>query len=461
MMANTPAGHRRQRGGKCALGVAPGTILISAATQQLVEEEVQAAAESTLASDGSPLPVPVYTVQGLVQPRAGVAGRGRRHRTPFVGRERELALLHGRLAQASQGQGQVVGIMGEAGIGKSRLLEAFRRSLTEQPVTSYIGHCLPYGQTTPYLPVRDLLRQRCSIPETDDVAVVTTKVHQCLRETGLTPEDEAPWLLQLLDVPGEVTHLALLDSQARKTHTFALLHHVFLHACRRQPLILAVENLQWIDATSEAWLAALVERLAGASLLLLVSYRPGYRPPWLEQSLATQVALPGLLPQESLTVVHSVPGPGRLPYAWPITPCGGKCGTRPSYTADRQGRRPWRGRPTGRRWPILSRRIADAVALLTKALKQSTAMARARNQVPCHLALGEALTLAGRLQEAQALAEQALTLARQHREGGLQAYALHLIADIEARRKPTEHELAEAYFRKAFALAEALGMRPL
>jgi predicted ATPase len=102
-------------------------------------------------------------------------------------------------------------------------------------------------------------------------------VHQCLREIGLTPEDEAPWLLQLLDVPGDATHLARLDPQARKTRTFALLHHIILHACRRQPLILAVENLQWIDATTEEWLTALVERLAGAALLLLVSYRPGYR----------------------------------------------------------------------------------------------------------------------------------------------------------------------------------------
>jgi tetratricopeptide (TPR) repeat protein len=292
----------------------PGTILISAATQQLVQEEAQAAADGTIAVDGIPSPVSVYAVQGLVPRRAGVVGHGTRHQSPFVGREREVALLHARLTQAAQGRGQVVGISGESGMGKSRLLEEFRRSLTEQPVTSYIGHCLPYGQTTPYLLVRELLRQCCGLMEMDDAAAITSKVHQYLCETGLAPEEEVPWLLQLLDVPGASTHLAQFDSQARKTRTFALSYHIILHTCHRQPLILVVENLQWIDATSEAWLAALVEHLTGASLLLLASYRPGYRPPWLEQSMATQVALSGLLPQESLAVVHAVPRPVPLPH---------------------------------------------------------------------------------------------------------------------------------------------------
>jgi tetratricopeptide (TPR) repeat protein len=291
---------------------APGTIYISAVTQQMVYEEVQATADGAITVDGIPIPIPVYTVQGLVPRRAGVAGRGTRYQSPFVGRERELALLHARLTQVVQGQGQVVGILGEAGMGKSRLLEEFRRSLTGQPVPYHVGHCLPYGQATPYLPVRDLLRQCCGLTETDGPAAVMSKVHQCLRATGLTPEAEALWLLQLLDVPGAATPLAQLDHHTQKTRTFALLHHVILHACQRQPLILVVENLQWIDATSEAWLAALVERLAGVSLLLLASYRPGYRPPWLDQSLATQIALPGLLPQESLTVVDAMPGPAPL-----------------------------------------------------------------------------------------------------------------------------------------------------
>jgi tetratricopeptide (TPR) repeat protein len=84
------------------------------------------------------------------------------------------------------------------------------------------------------------------------------------------------------------------------------LRHLVLHDSRRQPIVLTVENLHWVDATSEEWLTALVEHLAGTAILLLVTHRPGYRPPWLAQSVATQMALPSLLPADSLTVVQSV-----------------------------------------------------------------------------------------------------------------------------------------------------------
>src|SRR5262249_57289325 len=100
-----------------------------------------------------------------------------------------------------------------------------------------------------------------------------------------------PLLLQLLDAPVDEARLASLSPEARKTRTFTLLRHLVQHDCRYTPLVLAVENLQWIDATSEAWLTTLVEHLAGAALLLLVTHRPGYRPPWLAHSGATQIAL--------------------------------------------------------------------------------------------------------------------------------------------------------------------------
>jgi predicted ATPase len=109
--------------------------------------------------------------------------------------------------------------------------------------------------------------------------------------------------------------VAHLSPQARRTRTFALLRQLFLDASQRQPLVLAVENGHWLDATSEAWLTTLVEGLLRAPILLLVMYRPGYRPPWLEQSVATEVALPRLMPQDSLAVVQSVAQVAPLPDA--------------------------------------------------------------------------------------------------------------------------------------------------
>jgi class 3 adenylate cyclase/predicted ATPase len=284
----------------------PGTILLSAATQALVQEEVRGVAFDAPTLSGPRGPLAIYTVQGLTQRRAGVSGLGTRHRSPFVGRERELALLHARLAHVAQGHGQVLSIAGEPGIGKSRLLAEWRRSLAGQPVTYREGHCFPYSSTTPYLPVRDLFRQGCGLTEADGVEGCTAKVQQYLEEAHLLSEDNASLLLQLLDVPVDGERLARFSSQERKVRTFALLQHLVLHDCRPQPLVLAIENLHWIDATSEAWLTTLVEHVDGAAILLVVTHRPGYRPPWLAQSVATQVALPRLLPDESLAVVQSV-----------------------------------------------------------------------------------------------------------------------------------------------------------
>ena len=142
---------------------------------------------------------------------------------------------------------------------------------------------------------------------------ITTKVHAHLHAVGMMPADEAPYLLQVLGVAAEGDPLARLSPQAIRARTFATLQQVCLASSRRQALILAVENLHWIDPTSEEWLTALVERLAGAAILVLVTYRPGYRPAWLAQSYATQLALPRLTADDSLVLVQSVPQSEHLP----------------------------------------------------------------------------------------------------------------------------------------------------
>jgi hypothetical protein len=154
---------------------APGTLLVSAATYRLVQEEVSGTPCGSLVLEGSP-PQPVYTIQGVRQRRAGVPQRPLRSGSPFVGRQRELALLHDRLEAVRTGAGQVVSLVGPPGIGKTRLLMEFGRSLAPDQVTWYNGQCLAYGQAVPYLPVRDLVQQVCALGagearETHKVAV--------------------------------------------------------------------------------------------------------------------------------------------------------------------------------------------------------------------------------------------------------------------------------------------------
>ena len=206
----------------------------------------------------------------------------------------------------------MLGIAGEPGIGKSRLLAEFAHSLAGQPITYCEGHCLAYGSTTPYLPIRDLLQQLWGLPAPATPDVLTATIAQRLHAAGIVAEADALVLRQLLDVPGAAAALAALSPQARRARTFTLLRQLCLHASHQQPLVLAVENLQWTDPTSEEWLAGLAARVGGTAILLLATYRPGYQLPWLAHSWATQVALPPLTPVDSLVVVLAIPQAAQL-----------------------------------------------------------------------------------------------------------------------------------------------------
>jgi tetratricopeptide (TPR) repeat protein len=223
--------------------------------------------------------------------------------------------LQALLAQAETGQGQVVGIVGDPGIGKSRLLYEFARGLRDVGVEYLETHCFAYDQTTPYGPVLGLLRQLCGMTDADSPEAMDTELHACLRAAGLTPDADAPYLLPLLGLPEDTASLAGVSPEVRKARTLALLRHVSLHSHQGRPRVMAVENVHWSDPSSEEYLALLADSLSGARILLVTTYRPGYRPPWLDKSYATQLALPQLQPQDSRTVVRSVlsstPDPSR------------------------------------------------------------------------------------------------------------------------------------------------------
>jgi DNA-binding winged helix-turn-helix (wHTH) protein/class 3 adenylate cyclase/tetratricopeptide (TPR) repeat protein len=284
----------------------PDAILLSAATYELVQAEIHGMPAGKLNRTGQPVPLLLYTVQGVRQRHGGVPGRRRRPLTRYVGREQELAVLHERLMRVRQGQGQVIGLVGEPGMGKSRLLYEFVQQIAEQVVTYYEGHCLPYSTTTPYGPILDVLRQHCGLLDHAAPATVTAAVHRVLAATGVAPDEAAPFLLQLLNVSVASEPLAQPSPQARRARTFALLRQIFLHTGRQQPVVLGIENGHWLDATSEEWLMSLVEQVSGVPILLLVTYRPGYTPPWGGQSMVTQVALAPLPSEASRVIVQAV-----------------------------------------------------------------------------------------------------------------------------------------------------------
>jgi transcriptional regulator with AAA-type ATPase domain/tetratricopeptide (TPR) repeat protein len=227
-----------------------------------------------------------------------------RRAATFVGRQRELDLLWARLEAALRGRGQIVGIGGDPGIGKSRLLFEFRQRLAGKSVTYFEGRGQSYGVGSPYLPVLEIVRGVCGIAEGDASEVVGDKVRAALARVDL--EDGAPALLHVLGVkPAE--ELALeLEPAAIRSLVFDTLRQLCIRLSRQSPLVLVLEDLHWIDRTSEEFFGTLADMLAGARLLLVATYRPGYRPPWSDKSYATQVALPPLAPDEALQIVRSV-----------------------------------------------------------------------------------------------------------------------------------------------------------
>jgi predicted ATPase len=247
----------------------------------------------------------LYQLQDLTPRSTPLTRQPGRLLSRYVGRDGELATLQRHLAQVERGQGQVVGIIGEPGMGKSRLLYEFRRTVKSHEVTYLEGHCQSYGRTIPYLPILDGLRDACGITEADHADDLPAKVRVSLQELELEPDAVAPYLLHLLGVANGTERLAGLSPQALKARTFEALHGVFLASARHRPLILVVENIHWIDATSEEYLAAFVERLPGAAVLLLVTTRPGYRPPWLDKSYAAQLALRPLPEYDSRQLLRS------------------------------------------------------------------------------------------------------------------------------------------------------------
>jgi DNA-binding winged helix-turn-helix (wHTH) protein/tetratricopeptide (TPR) repeat protein len=285
---------------------APGVPLCSAATARLVRHTMRLKAAQPVSEGGQTSPVTTYRILGQRPPRLPVVVRDDRALSRFVGRTRELALLQALLAQVATGRGQVVGLVGDPGMGKSRLLYEFRQHLRGKPVTYVAGQCLSYGQATPYLPVMDILRSLCGLTETDSGATLVAKVQSAMQAAGLAVTEWAPYLFYLLGVQADTTALTLQPPEILKPRTFAALRQVMLRRSQQQPLVMAIDNLHWIDPTSEEYLTSLVEHLAGAPLLLLVTYRPGYRPPWMDKSYATQLALQPLDTQDSRTVLQGI-----------------------------------------------------------------------------------------------------------------------------------------------------------
>lgn len=298
----TAACETTRRAARLHQTAAPGEFLASETSYRLLESEI--CAQSVEPIDGAP----VYRIDHITLQRGGVPHRAARTLSRFVGRERELALLSERLARAQSGMGQIVCVAGEPGIGKSRLLYEFRTLLSDAGALCWAdAYCLAHHATTPYFPLVGLLRRLWGVTERDPSQMIAERLKSALRSAGITAEDAPALLIELLGVPIDAESLVDLPPGTRRVRTFVYLTQLLLRQGERRPCVIAIEDAHWIDATSEAFLEQLIARLASAPVLLIVTYRPGYRPPWTASSAFTQLALPRLTADESVTLIDSVP----------------------------------------------------------------------------------------------------------------------------------------------------------
>ncbi len=285
----------------------PDTVVVSDATARFLERGFELV---ELRGEAHPVRR-AFVLAGLE--RAGASRTGRV--AAFVGRHREIELLWSSLESAIRGQGQIVGVSGEAGIGKSRLISEFREGLVGRAVLQFEGKCRSYGAMVPYQPVLDVLKALCRITETDNPATTAEKARVALLDAGLDLLEHAPGLLHVLGLEPETEHLAALGPDVTKARVVETLRQLLLKRSRANPLVVVIEDLHWIDRTSEECLTSLAEIVGGLRLLLVCAYRHGYRPPWIEKSFSTQIALQRLAPEDSARIIHGVLDADQTPAA--------------------------------------------------------------------------------------------------------------------------------------------------
>ena len=192
--------------------------------------------------------------------------------------------------QAKAGHGQIVGVMGEPGLGKSRLFYEFKL-ISQSGCLVLEAFAVSHGKASPYLPLIELLKDYFQIEPSDDERIRKEKVTGRVLTLDRSLEDTLPYLFSLLGVEDPESSLLQMDAQIRRQRTFEALKKLFLRESLNQPLILIFEDLHWIDTETQGFLDTLSESVASAQLLLLVNYRPEYRHNWGQKTYYTQLRL--------------------------------------------------------------------------------------------------------------------------------------------------------------------------
>ncbi len=294
---------------------APGKIYLTDQTQRLAAGYFEFTDLGALEVKGKSEAVRAFEVERELASRTRLDVAVERGLSRYVGRAHELSVLRSHFEQVKEGHGQVVFVSGEAGMGKSRLMLEFRRSLAVEDLTWLTGQCISYGRHIPYLPIIELLKRNFGVEETDDQTAIVARLDEQAENWDELTRRSLPYIKFLMNVDPGDERAATMDPVERRAGILDALRAMLVRDSSQRPVVMLIEDLHWIDEKSEEAIAALVEITAAARVLMILTYRPGYAPLLGDRTYYNQVSLRHLAVDESEGLLESVLGAGTCPEA--------------------------------------------------------------------------------------------------------------------------------------------------
>jgi tetratricopeptide (TPR) repeat protein len=283
----------------------PGTTYVTEDVFKLTEGFFRFESLGDQPVKGMEKPVAVYQVLAPSTRSTRFEVNAERGLSAFVGRQRELELLLDGYERAKSGRGQAFSIVAEAGVGKTRLVYEFRKALANEDVAIREGRCLSYSQNEAYHPIVDVLKSHFNISEDDNDLQIKDKVHRVLKAINGDQLSLTPYLLELLNVKESGIDPAL-SPEERKQRFISALKQLTLKGSEVRPTILIIEDLHWMDKTSEEVLKEIFESIAGSAVLLIFTFRPEYVHTWGAKTYHSQITLNRLSNRESLMMISDL-----------------------------------------------------------------------------------------------------------------------------------------------------------
>ncbi len=283
-----------------------GTVLASAHTHKIARDFFEFESLGEIRVKGKEAPQTAFRLVKKGEVVSRIEASAAKGLTRFVGRQNSMAALEEAYVHVKSGHGQVVGLVGEAGVGKSRLVLEFRNKLSGEENTWLEGRCLHYGSSIVYLPILELLKTYFQFFEEDREYLVKKKIKEGMLGLDEKLEDAVSPLQEILSVQPEDDAFARLSPKERREKIFEALRDLFIRESQEKPLIIVIEDLHWIDKTSEEFIGYLIEWLTGSRILLILLYRPEYVHQWGSKSYYTKIGLQQLGTASSIELIQAL-----------------------------------------------------------------------------------------------------------------------------------------------------------